>query len=239
MKNYTIVPNNISNILDSGDTYRFTCLLFTPRKDGKTDSTFKQLAEYINKKDSESEDTVKKFVIRLKESGIIKIDEIRIADKRRNLFHIPDYQTDFRIIKKELLELDINIKLKGFMIQLFSIAINNTFDCNYSLNKIVSLIKVSKPTAQKYLAELVEKEHIIKTDTGYRLSNKYFSIGNKKDNEIIGIKKNIKDCTYLEERFNNTDWNNIANPVEYWRSVEGGYTSKKLDKVIENEIIVM
>ncbi len=76
MKNYTTIQNNITNKLDSADTYRFTCLSFTPRKEGYTDSTFKQLGEYISQTKPESEDTIKDFIKRLKDSQIIKIDEV-------------------------------------------------------------------------------------------------------------------------------------------------------------------
>ena len=47
MKTYTTIPNNI-NILNLVDIFRFTCLTFEPRKDGYTDTTFKQLMLLTN-----------------------------------------------------------------------------------------------------------------------------------------------------------------------------------------------
>jgi hypothetical protein len=76
MKNYTTIPNKFAKILNSGDNYRLVALSFTPRKDGYTDSTFKQLGEYINKSNPESEFTVKDFVKRLKLTNTIRIDEV-------------------------------------------------------------------------------------------------------------------------------------------------------------------
>lgn len=242
MKNYTTIQNNITSKLDSADTYRFTCLSFTPRKDGYTDSTFKQLGEYINRNKPESENTIKDFIKRLKQSKIIKIDEVSIEGKRRNKYFIPAHIANFRIVKKELLELDLPVKHKGFMIQLFSLAINNSFDCNFSLNKIVTLIKVSKPTAQKYLAELVEKNHIIKTDSGYRLSSNYFSIGKSKyqklkEQQIAEIYKTYGSSHYFKTILDKTDWNIIKFPELYIQSIEGGYIGKKSNNSIENTVI--
>lgn len=76
MKNYTTIPNAYANALNSGDNYRFVALSFTPRKDGYTDSTFKQIGEYINKSNPESTETIKDFVKRLKIANLIQIDEI-------------------------------------------------------------------------------------------------------------------------------------------------------------------
>jgi len=71
MKKYTTIHKSIASKLNSIDTYRFTCLSFTPRKGGYTDSTFKQLADICR----EPEATIKHFTERLKSSEIIKIDE--------------------------------------------------------------------------------------------------------------------------------------------------------------------
>lgn len=244
MKNYTTIQNNITNKLDSADTYRFTCLSFTPRKEGYTDSTFKQLGEYISQTKPESEDTIKDFIKRLKDSQIIKIDEVWIDGKRRNKYFIPASKENYRIIKRELLELDLPAKYKGFMIQLFSITLNNSFECNFSLNKIVTLIKVSKPTAQKYLAELVEKGYIIKTDSGYKLSSEYFSIGKsahqkQREKQIADIYTTYGSIDYFKKILDKTDWNTVVYIDKYIRSIEGGYIGTKSDKQVINEVILM
>ena len=90
MKNYTTIPNIVACKLNSADTYRYTALSFTPRKQGFTDSTFKQIGEYINKSEPESERTIEHFVERLKMANLIRIDEVFIAGKRRNKYFFPD-----------------------------------------------------------------------------------------------------------------------------------------------------
>ncbi len=130
------------------------------------------------------------------------------------------------------------------MIQLFSITLNNSFECNFSLNKIVTLIKVSKPTAQKYLAELVEKGYIIKTDSGYKLSSEYFSIGKsahqkQREKQIADIYTTYGSIDYFKKILDKTDWNTVVYIDKYIRSIEGGYIGTKSDKQVINEVILM
>jgi hypothetical protein len=234
MKNYTTIENRVSKILSSADTYRYTCLTFTPRKEeGYTNSTYKQIGLYTN----ESEYTVREFIKRLKCTDIVLIKTKNTTDKRRNHYYIEQPVVDFRMVKKELLELDISVQLKGFMIQLFTIAVNNTLVVNLSINKIVKLIKISKPTAIKYLRELLKMEHITKTENGYKLCSKYFTTGKEKQLEII--KNSITGCTYLEAEFNKADWDSIVNPAEFWRSIEGGYRGKKKIDIKVEELIAL
>ncbi len=236
MKNYTVIPNMISKQLDSSDTYRFTCLTFTPRKDGYTDSTYKQIGHYINQQKPESEDTIRGFVKRLKESGVIKIERFIKDGKKRNKYFIEKPETNFRMIKKELLDIDLSVKLKGFMIQLFTITTNNTLVVPLSINKLVKLIKVSKPTAIKYLKELKELELVKKIEAGYELTSRFFKIG--AESEVKKIAESIKGCDYLESRFNSTDWSKIVNPLDYWRKVEAGVIGMKKQPEIEYEIML-
>ena len=108
MKKYTTIPNSAACKLNSADTYRFTCLSFTPKKDGFTDSTFKQIGEYVNKSKPEVEPTIKDFVNRLKMSNLIRIDEVYIDGKKRNKYFFPELKLNFKMIKSELLEADFS-----------------------------------------------------------------------------------------------------------------------------------
>jgi len=237
MKYYTTIANTVANKLSSADTYRYTCLTFTPRKNGYTDSTFKQIAEInIN---PEPELTIKKFVQRLKLTDILKIEETFFNGKKRNKYFITDEKINFRMVSSQLLKVDLQVELKGFLIQLFTLCLNNTFECNLSLNKIVELIKISKPTAGKYLKVLLEKEMVFKTDSGYRLNPLYFLIGKTpKQKQIEQIFLENKGCEQLLRRFIKTDWKKINRPAEYWLSVVCGFTGKKVEKIEAGECLV-
>lgn len=129
------------------------------------------------------------------------------------------------------------------MIQLFSLTINNSYECNFSIREIAKRIKCNRETITKYLAELVEKGHITKTDTGYKLSSEYFSIGKSKhqklkEQQIADIYKNYESNLYFKTILDKTDWNTIKYPDLYMRSIEGGYIGKKSDNQAINEIVM-
>jgi DNA-binding Lrp family transcriptional regulator len=130
------------------------------------------------------------------------------------------------------------------MIQLFSLTINNTFDCNFSIREIAKRIKCSRETITKYLAELVENGYIIKTDLGYRLSNDYFFIGKTKfqkqrEQQIIEIYNKYENIEYFKKILDNTNWNNVSYLDKYIRSMIGGYMNLKPDKKEINETTII
>lgn len=241
MRTYTTIPKDISKKLSCKDIYRFTCIALAPR-DKKTrtytDITYKQIAKYSNANKPEPESTIKSFVKRLKELDIINILEAGVKEKntisRRNYYYFPHYKEDFRFIHSSLLELDIDIALKGFLIHLNNLTINNTGNINYSINKIVSLVKVGKPTAIKYIQKLIELDLLAKTDKGYQIETKYFTSSGKsiKQIEIESIYRKVVESGFLLDRFIKTDWKKIANPIDYWRSVEGGCIGLKSNEIM-------
>lgn len=238
MKSYTTIQNAIASKLSAADTYRYTCLSFTPRKNGYTDSTFKQIAE-LNSNEPESENTIKDFVERLKRLKLMKIVELYTDGKKRNRYYFPEPEMNFKMISNRILEAELSVSLKGFLIQLFTITLNNSLEINLSMNKICSLIKISLPTARKYLKELENLQLVSRTENGLLLTDTYFLIGNEKQNQIDSIEAKISGCDELTDRFNRTDWNNIKLPIEYWRSVEGGFTNKNNKRVLQPDSITI
>lgn len=219
----------ISNKLNSADTFRFTCLTFFARKNGFTDSTINQLSRLVN----ESELTTKKFIPRLKKAGIITIEENNSPDKRRYKYFITEPTEDFRMIKKEIIDLDIDISLKGFLIQLFTITFNNTLNINISINKIVKIIKISKPTAIKYIRQLVELELLKKTDTGFLLPSKYFKIGaTKKEKEIKILNEFVQGNDYWINVYSSIKWDEVSEPMKYWEKIISDNEDEKIDTII-------
>lgn len=241
MKPYTVMPNNIAKVLNSPDTYRYVALSFSPLKnDGYTDSTFIQIGEYINPDKPESPKTTRNFVERLKKARInvsrdkdldipeeekgdalIYIDSSHRDEKnnRRNRYYVPQPQRDFRMIKKEFLYLDLDIKLKGFLLQLLSITINETLQVGWPIARICREVNVSRPAASKYMKELIEKGFVKQTDEGYELISEYFILGKtSREKEIDTIREFAKISKFFTDRFNSIKWGDVRNPKEYWEA---------------------
>ena len=240
MKKYTTIPNSAACKLNSADTYRFTCLSFTPKKDGFTDSTFKQIGEYVNKSKPEVEPTIKDFVNRLKMSNLIRIDEVYIDGKNRNKYFFPELKLNFKMIKSELLEADFSADWKGFLIQLFTITYNGTLEVNLSMNKICTHIKISIPTARKYLKELENLQLVTKTEKGLLLTDKYFIIGKSPKQKLIEqIKERNKDSIFSKRFLYRTNWSTIKDPIKFELSVVAGYVNKQSENKAETPIITL
>lgn len=227
MKEYTVMPNYIAKILNSADTYRYVALTFSPLKNGYTNSTFKQIAEYIDPINPEPESTVRSFANRLKKAihkngePLLLINE-NIRDEngnRRNHYYIPQVNENFRMIKDEFRYLPLDIKLKGFILQLFSITINNTLQVKFSIAKISKEVNVSRPAATKYMKELIELGFVKEIEGGYELDGRYFKMGKTpQEKEIEEIKKIADTSIYLKEAFDKIDWSKISAPKKYWEA---------------------
>ena len=219
MKNWTKIKSNVANILNCSDTYRYTCLSLSATKDDytTTDYTFKQIGELTNKRKPESEDTIKSFVQRLKKSGIIDIQETRINKMKRNIYHFPNINDRFIIINKEILELELDITLKGFLIQLFTLVINGTYECNLSSEDIISRINVSKNSYYKYMNELIKAELVTKTDKGFKIDSRFFNAGKSaREKEIILVQEMVIGTTYEK-----IDWSKFKYPMKALYHITG------------------
>lgn len=238
MKTFIKMPNNITKVLNSKDTYRYVALSFTPIKKGFTDATFIQIGEYINPLKPESEYTVKGFIQRLKKAGLMQIDEVFEKGLRRNRYYVPQPKTNFRMVRNEFLYDETPIELKGFLLQLLSITMNETFKVLFSITKISTLVKISKPTAFKYMKELLERGLVIEIDGGYEITSTFFTLGKtSREKEIDAIKDSIpEEDKYLKAEFNRANWDAIDYPQRFWDAkLLGVLGKKKLRSKLDNE----
>lgn len=249
---FTKIPNNIGTITHENintktgetkqvkfsfeDTYRLTCLLFIPCKEDEggfyNDSTFNQIADFIG---NEKEETIKKFVERLKKTDLLKIKEISLGYKiRRNKYYMAKRSTNFRMIGSEILELsDLTNDEKGFLIQLFGICLNGTRECRLTNKMIAEKLGVSAPTITKYTKSLLAKNHLTRLETGYQLMDEYFIIkeNNAQAARLLEIEKVKEESDNLKAQFpdnyislaiDNTNWENILYPTSYYNSLVNG-----------------
>lgn len=242
MKNYTLVPNNIGT-LNFLDVYRFTCLSFTPRKNGYTDSTFKQIAELTKDKSTEN---IKDFVERLKLTNLLNIETVydkSIADGtlvKRNRYNFPAYKMNYRMITSSILDVeDLDGSQKGFMISLFTLCLNNTKICKFSQVKIAELFGVHRNTVTKYIKELIELGYISKIKGGFELVTSFLYVKDRKMTpEIIQRINDLKQVDKFESIISKTKWSNVKNPTAYLNNMEAGLFKIKKETIIIKEIIL-
>ena len=158
MKNYTVIPNEAAEKLSSNDLFVFTVLSLTAHDDNTTDVTYEQLTGFTGKSIGYIKDH---FAKRLESSGLCTIEGFVRAGNRRKRYTLPSVTDNFRIIRREILE-DSNLSSedKGFLIALYCISVNNTFNMGLSGTQAIKKLGISRTAYYKHLKALQEKGYI-------------------------------------------------------------------------------
>ena len=237
-KEYTQVPNSAAGKLSAPDLYRYTCLSIQPRteKNTMTDSTFLQIAELS----LDPVRTIEKFAKRLRDTDVCFVNEANTPDSRRYVYTFPKHY-NYRMVSADFIRMDMGISkkqqvvLKGFLIQLFSICVNNTKVTHYNISEMTSklnskgerIMKTSRNSASKYLKELIELGYVIKLDKGYKINCEHLWI--KDYSKRIKILREDPKCARIMDT---TKMDEIADLGEWLTQLESG--TLFIDKELKN-----
>ena len=178
-KSYTIMNNSLINHFNCSDVYRLFVLSLTTDRELKTDTTLDQLADFVGEKVSNYKGgkTSKAFTEKLRECNEIDVkteDGISFKNGNRVTRNIYTFKepvpTMYRRISKTLIDLDISIKLKGYIIKLFSVSEPHSYTISKSINELEKLLKMGKATIKKYNEELISLGLLQTTDNGWLLN---------------------------------------------------------------------
>ncbi|MFR1813793.1 hypothetical protein [Dysgonomonas capnocytophagoides] len=173
--NYRIIDRNIAGKLSANETYTLFCLL--SKSDFKTGlSHVKQetLKDIIGIKKI---DTLQSHLSKFYELNILrKKTRGHIGDKgyfKTNIYH---YQipTDnwVRINLDFINNPNVPSKIKGFLILLKCLCVNNTNLLNYNKSQISRLLNIDIKTIRSYINLSLELKLIEETNSGFRILNK-------------------------------------------------------------------
>jgi len=168
MKTFTKIPNEVGIKFTPNDVYTLTAMYLTAKYNEQsdcyeTDVTIQQLANLTGLSFAYTKD---KFLPRLKESKFCKIELITEGYKdKRNRYYLPNSKSNFRIINSRVLtDNKLTPKDKGFLISLFTICENKSFNCGLVQKEILDLLKVSKSTFDRFTAKLTQQRYLITFD---------------------------------------------------------------------------
>ena len=187
-KNYSTMDKTLIYKLGCADVYRaFVLSLTTDKESNKTDTTLDQLAGFINEKVGAYKGNSKalSFTDSLKATGSVTITSSRSTSLdgsksvTRNTYTFLK-GNEFRMIGIEFYHLDLEIKLKGYLIKLFMLANSTTLRLERSANDIYKECGVSRATQKKYNAVLIEKGMLQVTENGFILNVEGFNATEKK-----------------------------------------------------------
>lgn len=178
-KSYTIMNNSLINQFNCSDVYRLFVLSLTTDRELKTDTTLDQLADFVGEKATayKGNNKSKSFTDKLRECSEIDVkteDGISFKNGNRVTRNIYTFKepvpTMYRRISKTLIDLEISIKLKGYIIKLFSVSEPHSYKIEKSINELEKLLKMGKPTIKKYNEELILLGLLQTTDNGWILN---------------------------------------------------------------------
>lgn len=199
--NYRKITSRIQE-LSPNEAYTFYCLAVN--SDYNTlESHIKQknLLEFINTNnpDEITDRTLKNHLKKFKELGLITIETVKMNGSKgifnRNCYKLID--DHYILVDKELSELKISGKLKGFLLILRTFCINGTSKVLYNLAQIAENTTVGKNSISKYI-DMAEKNNLLKRlKIGFEFINKKIFIETKISNyQFI---KNLYGEAFIEE----------------------------------------
>lgn len=172
---YRIIDRNIAGKLSANETYTLFCLL--SKSDYETGfSHIKQetLKDIIGIKKI---DTLQAHLNKFYELNIItKKTKGHVGDKgyfKTNIYHYQIPIENWIRINLDLINNPtIPSKIKGFLILLKCLSINNTNLINYNKSQISKSLNIDIKTVRSYINQSLEFKLIEETDSGFRILNK-------------------------------------------------------------------
>lgn len=188
-KDYTVINCSVASQLSSPDIYRYFVLSLTAKRDDTTDTTLKQLADFVGEKESAyhsgSSGKNKKLSLndRFRNSGVFKDIILSKKEKSRNLYVFPKAEKgNYRRIKKEFRNIDLSIKLKGYLLQLFCLTDPHSLLVARSKNNIAKTLHMANSTVTSYNQILIEEDLLEEIKEGFKLKlNAHFIIDEPKN----------------------------------------------------------
>jgi len=233
-KSYTIMNNSLIEHFGCSDVYRLFILSLTTDRELKTDTTLDQLADFVGEKVTayNGNNKSKSFTDRLRESTEVKVvtadgKSYKNGNKvTRNTYTFKEpIPTKYRRISKTLISLDLPIKLKGYIIKLFSVTEPHSYIISRSVNELEKMLKMGKATIKKYNEELIAKDLLEITDNGWIL--KVESLIIDEPNKIPKEVQTIFDS--LESIINTKKINNI--PLSKYEAIYLSAKSKDFKEI--------
>ena len=185
---YRIFPISISKNLSNKEAFIYLSLLF--KSDYKTGES-NVLLETLSKETGYDSETVSGYLHKAKEYKYIEITPKTCGKKEdgstktKNFYKIHIPQKDFIMVNREFLDFHIenlSIKeetdLKGFILLIKCICLNNCNFTYYSLREMAEHLKISYATIHKLMRKCRDLELITYHKKYYKIMLDYFDLGN-------------------------------------------------------------
>ena len=249
-KEYTVMSNNLIQKLGCADVYRTYVLLLTADKNTLiTDTTIDQLASFVGDKPANYNGgkSSKSFNEKLRATGEVTIQN---KDSGRNDRTWTDYIFSpvsfghYRRINKEFYDLynnTLDLKLRGFILKLFSAAEPHSHTITLSVRRMKELIHMGHDTISNYIEQLRDMDLLDEVGDTIILKAKGLLIDLPQDKYVEEIKADFEHMiAYNESRGNpisrecmiykkykENNFKGVKNMHAFMKSLSCGYVGKE------------
>ena len=184
---YRVFPINLGKQLSNKGVYIYLLLLF--KSDFKTGES-NVLLETLSEATGYDTDTVSDYLHKAEEHGYVDITRQFIKaengqPKTKNFYKVHIPSKDFIIVSRSFLDLhfdNLTLKeetdIKGFILLIKGICLNNCNLTFYSLREMAKHLKISYSTIQKNMSKCIELNLIERHKGCYRITLDCFDKGN-------------------------------------------------------------
>ena len=249
-KEYTVMSNNLIQKLGCADVYRtYVLLLITDKYTLTTDTTIDQLALYVGDKPANYKGgkSSQSFNDKLRATGEVTIQN---KDSGRNDRTWTDYIFSpvsfghYRRIDKEFYDLynnTLDLKLRGFILKLFSAAEPHSHTITLSVRRMKELIHMGHDTISNYIEQLRDMDLLDEVGDTIILKAKGLLIDLPQDKYVEEIKADFEHMiAYNESRGNpisrecmiykkykENNFKGVKNMHAFMKSLSCGYVGKE------------
>ena len=180
---YRIIPIKLAKAVSNKEIYSYLSLAF--KSDFKTGKS-NVLLETLSEMTGYDAETVSSHLHGIAELGFIKIESKPCGEKKIKNFYTLELPTeDFIMVSRSLLDMHLNgldlkteTNIKGFLVLVKSICINNTNVTLYSLRNMAEHLNLSYATIQKLMRKCLDLNLICKENKAYKIMVDCFDKGN-------------------------------------------------------------
>ena len=169
--NYRKIPRAVMGKLTMEETCLYACLCFKADFiSGMSHVLRKTLCGMAGIK---KEDTVTKYTNKLQQLGFIEKSNAQDKEKTLAIYHVHIPEKDWIRIGEGLLEEEIEPKMKGFLILVKCLCLNNTNHTLYNKTEMAEKLNIDRKTFNKYLDKAIASGRITEEGKGYRVWDEF------------------------------------------------------------------
>ena len=193
-KKYTVMSNNLIQKLGCADVYRtYVLLLIADKYTLTTDTTIDELASFVGDKPANYKGgkSSKSFNDKLRATGEVTIQNKDSGRTWTDYIFSPVCFGHYRRINREFYDSynnTLDLKLRGFILKLFSAAEPHSHTITLSVRKLKELIHMGHGTMDKYIDQLRDMDLLDEVGDSIILKAKGLIIDLPKDKYVEEVK---------------------------------------------------